>query len=767
MFFEDVVFFLLAESPSLNEICKMITPDPSNNIFQHAVSFVNQTNKHLFITGKAGTGKTTFLKYIRENSHKKMAVIAPTGVAAINAGGVTMHSFFQLPFGAFIPSLKNAFGTYSENINNPATLLNNLKLAGPKKSLIRELDLLIIDEVSMVRADLLDAIDIVLQHIRRKPGIPFGGVQMVYIGDLFQLPPVVKKEEWDMIKEYYESPFFFSALAIKKCQPLYIELKKIYRQNDDVFINILNNIRNNCCTESDLAILHKNFKPGFLPDEKDGYITLTSHNEKADAINQRELAKLPAKQHSFEATITGEFYERQFPAEKILCLKEGAQVMFIKNDKGDTRRYFNGKIGMIKAIRPGKVIIIFPGESIEIELEEEIWQNIRYNYDHEKDKVTEEEQGTFKQFPLRLAWAITIHKSQGLTFEKAIIDAGSSFAAGQVYVSLSRLTSLEGLVLYSRIFPDAISTDNRVIKFVNNELNEDRLTELLEQEKSAFINYSLTALFDYSKLAESVKDHLESYDHRMLPDKASCVSWAKELLKLIVDQEKFASTFRKQLETIFLTNDKNTNEHLHARVISASRYFTNQLDDGIMPLFKKQHDRMKSHKKIKGYLLSIHTLKLSFERKRSQILDSVILSQSFADKKDLDTLVRIIENKQPVKEVAIHIPERVKLSKQKKGDSGKVTLQMFRKGIDPAAIAGERGLSVSTIMSHLIDFVKTGEVEISEILDNEKLELIMKEYLVDKTQTATILKQKLPAEVSYDDIRAVRNYSDFKEMVFG
>lgn len=745
----------------------MVSPDPTNQIFQHAVSFVNQTSKHLFITGKAGTGKTTFLKYIRENSHKKMAVIAPTGVAAINAGGVTMHSFFQLPFGSFIPSLKNAFGTYSENINNPATLLNNLKLAGPKKSLIRELELLIIDEVSMVRADLLDAIDIVLQHIRRKPGIPFGGVQMVYIGDLFQLPPVVKKEEWDMIKEYYDSPFFFSALSLKKCQPLYIELKKIYRQNDDVFINILNNIRNNCCTSADLEILHRNYKPGFSPDEKDGYITLTSHNDKADAINQRELAKLSPKQHSFEATITGEFYERQFPAEKTLCLKEGAQVMFIKNDKGDARRYFNGKIGIIKAIRPGKIIITFPGESIEIELEEETWQNIRYNYDHVKDKVTEEEQGTFKQFPLRLAWAITIHKSQGLTFQKAIIDAGASFAAGQVYVSLSRLTSLEGLVLYSRIPTDAINTDTRVMNFVNNELNEDRLTELLEEEKSAFINYSLTELFDYSKLAESVKDHVESYDHRMLPDKASCVLWAKQLLKLTLDQEKIALTFRKQLETIFLSLTKNGNEHLNTRVISASRYFTKQLDEEIMPLLKKQSDRMKSHKKIKGYLLSINTLKVLFERKRSQILDSVILSQSFADKKDLDTLVHMLEKKKEVVDVVVPMPVRSKFSKQKKGDSSKVTLQKFREGMDMDAIAAERGLSHSTIMSHLIDFVKTGEVEICEIIDSKKLELIMKEYLTDKTQTSTILKQKLPDEVSYDDIRAVRNYSDFKEMVFG
>jgi GTPase SAR1 family protein len=284
-----------------------MNPDPSNTIFQKAIAFVNHTGKHLFLTGKAGTGKTTFLRYIKENSFKKMAVVAPTGVAAINAGGVTIHSFFQLPFGPFIPTESGLWGRYNGELNNRSSLLNNLRLPGAKRQVIRELDLLVIDEISMVRADLLDAVDTVMRHVRKQPLLPFGGVQMVYIGDLFQLPPVVKMEEWEILQEYYKSPFFFDAQALQIVPPLYIELKKIYRQKDDCFIRLLNNIRNNCCTTADLQLLHTYYNPGFSPLKEDNYITLTSHNNKADSINQQELEKLPGKTYTYQAQISGSF----------------------------------------------------------------------------------------------------------------------------------------------------------------------------------------------------------------------------------------------------------------------------------------------------------------------------------------------------------------------------------------------------------------------------------------------------------------------------
>ncbi len=498
--------------PILAKLPSRMLFDSSNHIFQLASLFVNQTGAPIFLTGKAGTGKTTFLKYIRENCFKKMAVVAPTGVAAINAGGVTMHSFFQLPFGPFIPVTRRGWdqddhqrddGGHSGNYGNHSglrgdhnsraavdqrSLFANIRFNADKRDLLQELDLLVIDEVSMVRADTLDAIDSILRHFRGQPLTPFGGVQVLYIGDLFQLPPVVANEEWELLKEHYPSPFFFDAHALRQTPPFYLELKKIYRQNEAEFIDILNNIRNNQVTPEDLERLHQHYQPGFQAAKEKNYITLTSHNAKASGINQSELQNLPGKLHAFEADLNGDFNDRSFPAEKTLHLKEGAQVMFIKNDKGETRRYFNGKIGAIKKISGDNISVGFPGEADELIVEKETWKNIRYNYNREKDHIEEEELGSFSQYPLRLAWAITIHKSQGLTFRKAIIDAGSSFAPGQVYVALSRLTTIDGLILHSRIHPQSISTDQRVIAFTETALAEGRLRDQLQQEQQSFIS---------------------------------------------------------------------------------------------------------------------------------------------------------------------------------------------------------------------------------------------------------------------------------------
>src|SRR5215216_1401584 len=531
----------------------MSLSDPNNTIFQKAVAFVNQTNKHLFLTGKAGTGKTTFLRYIKENSFKKMAVVAPTGVAAINAGGVTIHSFFQLPFGPFVPTQKNNWEVFNGNVNNQHSLFKNLRLSGAKRDLLRELDLLVIDEVSMVIADMLDAVDAVLRHVRRQPLIPFGGVQMLYIGDLFQLPPVVRNDEWNVLKEYYDSPFFFNAHAVKQATPVYIELKKIYRQSDSAFIGILNNIRNNICTKEDLQKLHEHYKPDFAPAKEENYIVLTSHNEKADLINRRELQKLPGQVYSYKAEISGEFYDRSFPAEEVLNLKVGAQIMFIKNDKGEFRRFFNGKIGIIKNIFDDKIYVSFPHETDTLTLEKETWQNIKYSYNKDSDKIDEEELGTFKQYPIRLAWAITIHKSQGLTFDKAIIDAGSSFAPGQVYVALSRLTSLDGLVLHSRIHPNCISTDSRVLDFVKSEESEEQLQEILKEEQEAFVKQSLLKGFNWQKVQDAVLGHKENILGRDLLKKEESLGWINELQKAVEEIDEVSKKFIRQLEQLYVS----------------------------------------------------------------------------------------------------------------------------------------------------------------------------------------------------------------------
>ncbi|GEO12065.1 helix-turn-helix domain-containing protein [Segetibacter aerophilus] len=736
-----------------------MNPDPSNTIFQKAVAFVNQTNKHLFLTGKAGTGKTTFLKYIRDNTFKKMAVVAPTGVAAINAGGVTIHSFFQLPFGPFIPSDKEVWGGFGGEMNNRSSLLKNLRLQRAKREVIQELDLLIIDEISMVRADLLDAVDTVMRHVRKQPLIPFGGVQMVYIGDLFQLPPVAKNEEWEILKDHYNSPFFFDAQVLQHVPPLFIELKKIYRQKDNVFINILNNIRNNCCTTEDLEVLHQHYNPDFAPTKKDNYITLCSHNYKADEINQRELEKLPGKLYSYNAKVTGEFYERSYPVEKQLQLKQGAQIMFIKNDKGEVRKFYNGKIGIVTKIERESIFVAFPNEEGELEIEQEKWQNVRYNYNSEKDTLEEEELGTFTQYPIRLAWAITIHKSQGLTFEKAIIDAGASFAPGQVYVSLSRLTSLQGLVLKSRILPGCISTDSRVIDFVKQELEEDALQQTLEQQQKVYIRLSLMQSFDWEKIDDNIQTHLESYEDRQIPDKDKCIQWCGELAKATSEQKDVAYKFKKQLEYLFLTAEEDGYKKLHERTEAGTNYFLTELTKTYNSI-KGHIDEVKNKKNVKKYVKDLQDLLVLLNRKKQQLQQGLQLSAALKNSTKLNELLQLVaQNKRAF---PAQMPEEIKPHslKPEKGESGRISLQMFKQGKSIEDISVARGMSQGTIESHLATFVATGEVDILDLVDNLILEKLLGLMEAAPDLPASAIKEKAGKEVSYSDIRAVRNYRE-------
>ncbi len=735
-------------------------PDLSNTIFQKAVAFVNQTNKHLFLSGKAGTGKTTFLKYIKEHSFKKMAVVAPTGVAAINAGGVTIHSFFQLPFGPFIPAESGLRSRYNGEINNRTTLLKNLRLPGGKKQVISELDLLVIDEISMVRADLLDAVDTVMRHVRKQPWLPFGGVQMVYIGDLFQLPPVVKDDELEILQEYYKSSFFFDSHALHQAPPLYIELKKIYRQKDDVFISILNNIRNNCCTASDLQLLHQYYNPTFLPRKEEKYITLTSHNNKADLINRRELEKLPGKTYTYQAEIAGEFYEKTFPAEEVLQLKKDAQVMFIRNDKGENRRFYNGKIGTITRIEREKIVVLFPNEEEELELEQETWENIRYNYSSEKDSLEEEELGTFKQYPIRLAWAITIHKSQGLTFEKAIIDAGSSFAAGQVYVSLSRLTSLKGLILYSAISPACIRTDKRVIEFVKNELAEDALQQILELEQKAFVRQLLLQSFDLEKITDAVKINLEEYEHRQIPDKEKCIKWAAELNNKACNRLDIAQKFIKQLQYLFITCEADGYKKLQERTSAATKFFVADLETKILASIKNHVEKVKGKKKVKRYVKDLQELMLLYERKKQQIEQALQLADALHNAVNIDELIQLAEQskKAPIGLTKENTP--VKQVNAEKGESSRQSLEMFKQGKSIADIAAERSMAISTIEGHLAGFVTTGEVDILDLVGNNAFEKIKDIIDTEPDITFKGIKEKLGDDIGYGAIKAFINYRE-------
>tara|TARA_B100000787_G_scaffold167085_1_gene153260 strand:- start:693 stop:2714 length:2022 start_codon:yes stop_codon:yes gene_type:complete len=459
--------------------------DKENIQFNNATEFVQQTNELLYLTGKAGTGKTTFLKHIKKITEKNTVILAPTGVAAINAGGVTIHSFFQIPFGPFLPN-DLRLRTNSFNTESKETIYTTFKYQEDKKKIIENLELLIIDEISMVRCDILDIIDKILRVFRKINHLPFGGVQVILIGDTFQLPPIANGDEWSILSQFYKTPFFFSSKVIEQNKPPYIELKKIYRQNEQEFIDLLNRVRVNKVNSNDFSILNSKYNPTFSSNGSD-YIILATHNRIVNQTNLTKLNQLETKIHTFEANVNKIFPDKIMPTDRFLKLKVGAQIMFIKNDIGDNKRYYNGKIGKIKELEDNKIVVVFDNEQ-EVEVESAEWKNIKYTYNKEKKKIEEEIIGTFEQYPIRLAWAITVHKSQGLTFEKVIADLGSAFTSGQVYVALSRCTSFSGLVLKSQLHQNAIKTDLRVLEFAKNETPSTLIAEQLSTGKADF-NY--------------------------------------------------------------------------------------------------------------------------------------------------------------------------------------------------------------------------------------------------------------------------------------
>lgn len=741
-------------------LSRMSLRDNDNKWFRLASALVNNSDRHVFLTGKAGTGKTTFLKHIQETTFKKSAVVAPTGVAAINAGGVTMHSFFQLPFGPYVPVQAG----WNSQASDSGSLFKQIRFNKAKRDLLNELELLIIDEVSMVRADMLDAVDAICRHFRKRPDLPFGGLQVLYIGDLFQLPPVVNDEEWkNILSLHYKSPFFFDAQVLRDAPPLVVELKKIYRQDEEAFIHILNQIRNNQVNEADLDRLHEHFDRSFEPAYGDTYITLTTHNNKADQINQQQLQRLRGDLEQFQAEVEGEFGEKSFPADKNLQLKIGAQVMFLKNDKGDRRRFYNGKLATVNRIEPDAIYVSTGDEPDDIKVERETWTNIRYNYDRMADKVEEEQLGSFKQFPLRLAWAITIHKSQGLTFEKAIIDAGSSFAAGQVYVALSRLTSMKGLVLFSRIHPNAIHTDERVLAFVNKEMDEEEMEKLVEEEQKRFVEQSLIGFFQWDKLTSLVAEFVEAYDDRQIPDKEWALQWARTFFLKIVEQQQVGAKFARQLEDL-IHADPVDYAFLKSRTEAAVNYFDPILYQ-LTANLQEHIDAVKIKKKVKKYTNELREIKTLLQRKQYQLKKAGALASGLAEQQATAQLIDLIEGKkliatsktgtpQPEPEP---VPEEDKKARPQKGDSARISLAMFQEGKDIKTIASERGYAWSTIESHLASFLDTGEVTVNDIVTPEKQERIravLKEMGENITGTKEV-KDRLPVEYTYAEIKAV------------
>ncbi|HVX52066.1 MAG TPA: helix-turn-helix domain-containing protein [Chitinophagaceae bacterium] len=553
----------------------------TNTLFTLAADFIQYTNRSVFLTGKAGTGKTTFLKHIRSTTPKQTVVVAPTGVAAINAGGVTIHSFFQLPFTPFVPGHKGF--SRDETIVDRHALISRLKINSERKKVFRQLELLVIDEISMVRCDVLDAVDAVLRHFRNKPAEPFGGVQVLYIGDMFQLPPVVPDNEWQILSAFYSSPYFFDSKVIEQQEPVHIELNKVYRQSDQYFIELLNMVRNNEMTEASFAELNKLYKPSFNPGSDAGYITLSTHNNKADAINSEELTRIGSKAVNYKANITGDFSEKSYPADEVLQLKNGAQVMFTRNDK--EKRYYNGKIGIITELGAEVIKVQCKDEPEPIEVKRETWENIRYTLNNASQQVEDEVVGTFEQFPLRLAWAITIHKSQGLTFEKAIIDAGAAFAPGQVYVALSRCTTMQGIVLKSQVTARGIISDPHINRFAAQKQSANSLSAQLASSKGLHERKTIREVFTLSAIARQAEDIIKVVDEHPTSFNAEARPWLQGINAGIAALYETARKFEAQLMQLF-TEDVPIPAHelLQQRIIKASAYFVPQLQSILQQL---------------------------------------------------------------------------------------------------------------------------------------------------------------------------------------
>ncbi|MGI6223876.1 MAG: helix-turn-helix domain-containing protein [Prevotella sp.] len=711
-----------------------------NQEFSQAWDFVEHTGIGIFLTGKAGTGKTTFLKYVQEHSTKRIVIVAPSGVAAINAGGVTIHSFFQLPLSPYVPG---------------AQIQQRYDFSKDKRRILQTLDMLIIDEISMVRADLLDEIDNVLRRFRRH-SLPFGGVQLLMIGDLSQLSPVVTAEDEEILGQYYQSPFFFDSDALKRTPYVTIQLKQVFRQSDQQFLSILNHIRDGKPTDSDLQRLNNRLIPGFRPNKKDGYIRLVTHNRMADFENRTELNRLGGKLYTFDAVIEGDFPEMSYPTDAHLELRIGAQVMFIRNDpEGE---FYNGKIGIVHSVtEDGEVEVECEDSSDFITVEPQTWENAKYKL-NEKNEIEAEVQGTFTQLPLRLAWAITIHKSQGLTFDHAIIDAGRSFTTGQVYVALSRCRTLEGIVLATPIMRNAIKTDHRVDQYINHqEEAAQRSIEDLPRLKEGYYKQELMSLFDFLPIQQEEDQMMrlfigslgKTYPTLTYMHKKAVDTMQKEIMEVAQKWMKVMSR---------MTVEQLQNEAFQQRVKDSAKYFSTHLhtifDDVLRHSEEITVKNQTVAKQLHNILDSLKTnYGISYRLLRS-ISNVGFNLQTFQQERANAILGKPEE--QPQTRSKRKESKRKLEKKEPKLPSYEQTFKMFKEGMSVEQIAKERNLTTTTIFEHLLRSVAEGKIHLEELMSKNRITQIRK--VIDRLGIENgmkPIKESLGDGYSYGEIRAV------------
>ncbi len=819
----------------------------SNPQLEIAFNYVHFTNKNIFLTGKAGTGKTTFLHQVKKETSKRIVIVAPTGVAAINAGGVTIHSFFQLPFGPYFPGMAQ----------DPT---KQRKFVREKIRLIQSMDLLVIDEISMVRADVLDAIDDVLRRYKNRFQ-PFGGVQLLMIGDLHQLPPVVKDEEWGLLRDHYNTAYFFGSHALQQTEPVAIELKHIYRQSDAFFIDLLNRVRNNQIDSEVLNALNSRYIADFQPKDEEGYITLTSHNATAQDINSKRLAMINLPIKTYTAKIEGDFPSFSYPTDEIVEFKIGAQVMFVKNDISKDKLYYNGKIGKIIEITNENIIMVqCPNESYRIAVSTVEWKNVKYTLNETTKEIDEETIGSFVQYPLKLAWAITIHKSQGLTFERAVIDANSAFAHGQVYVALSRCKSFEGMVLRSKIGASSIKTDMVVKNYSEDAERNPPNANQLNEAKRTFQQNLVSELFSFKALNQNFE-----YTQRLLLENETIInaSALQSLQQAWVNFEtnvlNIAEKFEPQIQSYFMQPQlPESNPDLQARMQKASVYFQEKLNNKLLPevqsiaivtdnkavrksilealetiekgvfsknacfatcetafdplaylraknnaeldfdtfkktkaitsseggfapkdalhpklyvTLKKWRDNAAADREMEEYMVlpsrSLLDLVNELPRNTSELkavkgigvakvkqfgVEILDIIEKYCKENNISTLQSTLLS-EPEKAMKV---EKEKIEKPPKPDTKQVSFDLYKMGKSMAEIALERGYVVSTIEGHLLHFVRSGELDVFDLMTAESINEIASFYEI-KTEEMNAYEH-FGGKYSYSDLRMVRTH---------
>ena len=715
-----------------------------NNELKAAWDFVEKTGRSVFLTGKAGTGKTTFLRDVVRNSSKRVVVVAPTGIAAINAGGVTIHSFFQLPLHPFIPGVK---------------MESKFAFSKEKRSIIRTIDILVIDEISMVRSDLLDAVDSVLRRFRDRTR-PFGGVQLLMIGDLQQLTPVVTDEEASLLSQYYKTPYFFGSHALEKIDYVTIELKKVYRQQDEAFISILNAVRSGRPSADVMRELNARYIPDFTPDPEEGYIRLATHNNTANSYNEQQLEQLEGPLHSFHAEISGAFPEYSYPTELQLDLKEGAQVMFVKNDPSSEKRYYNGKIGHVVEFLEDMILVKCPDDDEVIAVEPLEWENSKYVINEQTQEMETEVQGVFRQYPLRLAWAITIHKSQGLTFDKAIIDAAASFASGQVYVALSRCRTLEGMVLATPLRQSAVMTDLLVEDYI--QVQEKAATESLsrlESIKEEYFSQLLGDMFDFRNLSYLQKRMLGVCKDFPSGSVVGLAQKHSDILDAL--NEKVVPVGLKWNRIISgKSYEELCSDEFSERIRKGCVYFLSELETAYGDFLDKMKTiKVENKELLKRYNNIWNDLHLEVETQK--LLLRVMSSVRFST----ETFLRA--RQKAVYEASGFVPEELKTSSRKsaskkssskeskpaKEDTRFTTFRLYKQGLSVKEIAKERDLHQRTINNHIAHYVAKGMIPVEEFVSQSKIGTITK--VVSETGTLhglAAIKKACPEDISYEEI---------------